>query len=382
MDHPLLGIRVLDFTQVLSGPFATMLLADAGADVVKVERPDRGDITRGWGPPFIHGESVYFAAFNRGKRSICLDLTNSEMSDVARRLSLKADVVIENLRMGVMERYGLGPDELLKEHPELIYVSIRSYPNYSSRALDSGLEVVLEAESGLMSITGSGNQAEPTRQGVAVIDMMTGMAVVARIYQALYMRAKTGKGEYLTISLEEISALMMTHPWLMYLQGETVYQASGSRHPNIAPYEVFQTKDQLLLLGAVDDAQFLRLATVLGHPEWAVKSDWTTNEKRVCDRDKLHQAIESQLISEGAEYWHTRFAHAKLPVGIVKSIEAAAEEWRDRQGPKLYAQHPVFGQLAWPVSPWRQQGGNVLAPPTLGNATQTVLSEWLGEQNG
>lgn len=216
---------------------------------------------------------------------------------------------------------------------------------------------------------------------VAAIDMMTGMAVVARIYEALYVRARTGNGSYISISLEETAALMMTHPWLMYLHGGDVYQASGSKHPNIAPYEVFQTKDKPILVGAVDDLQFRRFSDVIGHPEWVDDPTWSTNGNRVRHREALHQAIQSELLTQNANDWRELFSNAKLPVGIVESVDSAASGWKNSQAPKLTAEHPVFGSMTWPVSPWRQDGGRVLAPPTLGNSTHDILVAWLGPHN-
>ncbi|WP_269148828.1 CaiB/BaiF CoA transferase family protein [Kyrpidia spormannii] len=370
------GIRILDFTQILSGPFATMLLADAGAEVVKLERPD-GDPTRHWGPPFIGGESVYFAAFNRGKKSVQLDLKRPDDLGIVRQLALAADVLIENIRPGSLEKYGLGAAELRKVHPGLIYVSIRGYSEFSRRANDPGLEVMLEAESGLMSITGPGEDGMPVRLGVAAIDMMTGLLAVSCVYSALLQRERTGEGAYISVSLEETAALLMTHPWLMYLAGNVEYKAAGTEHPNIAPYEMFSTMDRPLILGAVDDQQFRRLAHALGHPEWPQKSEWATNEARVADRRHLHESIEKELVTRTAEHWKNTFTRANLPVAIVESVSSAATKWAMSKVPRITARHPTMGLLSWPTSPWKKYGGEMTGPPVLGNATDEVLRTWL-----
>lgn len=370
------GVRILDFTQVLSGPLATMLLADAGADVVKVERPPGGDLTRQWGPPFVEEESVYFAAFNRGKRSICLDLTRAEDQVIARRLAGVCDVVIENLRPGALERLGLGYRDVLADNPRVIYLSIRGYRPESPRASDPALEVILEAESGMMSITGSGN-GEYVRQGVAVIDMMTGMAAVGKIMEALYRRAVSGEGGHQVVSLEETAGLMMTHPYVMYLVGGAAYPPSGTTHPSIAPYEHFRTGDRAIILGAVNDGEFYRLAKALGHEEWSDHPVWSTNAGRVRDREAVHEAIEAVLRTESADHWVEVFRAAKLVVGIIETVPQAAAAWAET-GPFLHASHPRLGVLKFPPSPWRREG-SVAPPPILDGDRRAILRDWLGD---
>ncbi|MCF8565812.1 CoA transferase [Alicyclobacillus tolerans] len=376
------GIRVLDFTQILSGPFATMLLADAGAEVVKVERPKSGDPTRHWGPPFIEDESIYFAAFNRGKHSVELDLKKTEDLNRLRDLACTADVIVENIRPGSLEKHGLAYRDLCKLNPRLIYVSIRGYSEHSTRANDPGLEVIMEAESGLMSITGPGEGGDPVRLGVAAIDMMTGVFAVSWIYSLLYQRERTGQGGYAAVSLEETTALMMTHPWLMYLKAGMDYKASGTAHPSIAPYEVFRTQDKRLMLGAVDDAQFERLAHLLGVSDWLQRPEWATNSQRVENRLQLHQAIEEHLLTNTAEYWREKLAEAKLPVGIVEPVSSAAKQWSESQMPRLHANHPTLGALEWPGSPGMSRDGEVCPPPLLGDWNELVFRKWFTTGRG
>ncbi|MCL6599176.1 MAG: CoA transferase [Alicyclobacillus macrosporangiidus] len=371
------GVKVLDFTQILSGPMATMVLADAGADVVKVEKPGIGDTTRRWGPPFVQGESLYFAAFNRGKRSIALDLNTREDLELAKRLAMRADVVVENLRPGTLDHFGLGAAHLRSERPELIYVSITGYRAGSSRSGDPALEVILEAETGLMDITGT-EDGRHVRLGVAAIDMMTGVAAAARIFGALYFRAVHGQGETISVSLEETAAFMMTHPWMMFLHGHQRYEKCGTGHPNIAPYEDFQTADLPIIVAAVDDQQFQRLCTVLDRPEWASDPSWRTNAGRVLNRHELHRNIEDILMARPAHHWVKELQKAKISVGVVNPVHIAARQWLDGNTPKLTSEHPRMGTLWWPTSAWNQLGGNVAPPPLLDADRERVISEWLG----
>lgn len=366
------GVRVLDFTQVLSGPMATMLLADAGADVVKVERPPAGDITRQWVPPEVQGRSLYFAAFNRGKHSVVADLTDPADRDLVGQLALAADVVVENLRPGSLERFGLGFGDLESRSPGLVYVSIQGYGKGSQRATDPALEVVLEAESGLMAITG----VQPVRQGVAFIDMMTGTLAVARLIDALYAKSKTGKGRHVVLSLEETAWLAMTHPYLMHSRAGVPYPVSGTQHPSIAPYEHFDTADLPIIIGAVNDLEFQRLSEILGHPEWA-QGRWATNAGRVGDRDALHAAMLVILRQESAARWEARLRQSNLVVGIVRPLSDAAAIWRRDGRAKVVSDDARWGHVEYPGSPWKATG-EVQGAPDLGADKDAVVKRWLG----
>ncbi len=366
-------VRILDFTQVLSGPFASMLLSDAGADVVKVERPPAGDITRQWGPPFIRGRSLYFGAFNRGKKSLAADFKNPQDLHMVRQLAEAADVVIENFRPGTLDRFGLGYQELKPRNPDLVYVSIRGYREDSERAWDPALEVVLEAESGLMAITG--NSGQPVRQGIAVIDMMTGVLAVAKTMEALYARERGGQGQRVVLSLQETAQLIMTHPYLMHSAAQAPYKAAGTMHPSIAPYEHFDTADHPIIVGAVNDLEFARLSEILGHPEW-VQGQWSHNAGRVADRSTLHSVLESIFRTEPSHTWVDRLRRAKLVVGEVRSLADAAEAWQNDPLSRLSSHDERWGHLAYPTSPWRK-AGMVAAAPDLGEDGPAVIDRWL-----
>ncbi len=369
-------LRILDFTQVLSGPFASMLLADAGADVVKVERPPSGDLTRQWGPPFIHGESLYFAAFNRGKQSVVADLANADDVMLVHKLARKADILLENLRPGTLTKFGLGYEDLKADMPGLIYVSICGYREQSARYEDPALEVVLEGESGLMAITGTGQP--PVRQGVAVIDMMTGVLAVSKMMEALYTRERTGRGQRVVLSLQETAQLLMTHPYLVHTAGNTAYPAGGTTHPSIAPYEHFKTRDTPIIVGAVNDSQFARLSQLLEHPEWTLGM-WSSNARRVSDRAVLHRTLESIFVTRPGTEWVDLLRASKLVVGLVRPLDIAADAWRTDGLPKIVSRDNRYGDLAYPSSPWLD-GGEVRAAPILGDDKARVMEHWLGEK--
>ena len=375
-EELLRGVRVLDFTQVLSGPFATMLMADAGAEVVKVERPGRGDVTRQWGPPFYHGESLYFLAFNRGKRSIDLDLGNPNDAAVARGLADASDVVIENLRPGTLDRCNLGADACRARNPRLIYVSIAGYAANGPRARDPALEVMLEAETGLMAITGPPDGQQPTRLGVAAIDMMAGMNAVAAVFAALYQRARTGEGTHVVVTLEEAAAVMMTHPWWLALVGGVTYPPSGSGHPNIAPYEAFATRDRPILCGAVTDEEFVRLCRIVERPEWAHVREWATNADRVRHRDALHAALEARFRARSAEEWERALRSARLPVAVVRPMREAAEQWYNSSAPRVTAHTRPGDHWAWPTMGWLTTRSHTQEPPRLGADRAAILQDW------
>ncbi len=353
-----------------------MLLADAGAEVIKVERPIQGDPTRQWGPPFIQGESLYFASFNRGKKSVVLDLHQPGDRARAQRLALAADVVVENFRPGWMSQAGLDAGTLCAANPRLIYCEIKGYRRDGAMARRPAVEVTLEAQSGLMDITGSRERPEPVRQGVAAIDMMTGVLAVAGIFSALYRREQTGRGDRVAVSLEETAGLMMTHPWLMYVVAGAEYPRSGSAHPSIAPYEAFATADRPIIIGAIDDGQFRRLAEALEEPLWAEREAWRTNAARVKDRAALKEALEQKLRTHPASYWETVLTPLGLLAAEVQSVAEAARRWHEGASPKLTATHARLGDLAWPTSPGRAEGGPVLPPPLLDEHREDVRPLW------
>ncbi len=332
MTGALDGLLVADFSRVLAGPYATMLLADLGATVVKVERPGAGDDTRSWGPPFAaDGQSTYFQSVNRNKRSIALDLRDEADLRIARALADQADVLVENHKPGSLARFALDYDAVRTANPSVVYCSISGFG--SGRGADlPGYDLLVQAMGGLMSITGT---TEPTKAGVAVVDVITGLQASVGILAALRHRDRTGVGQRIEVTL------------LTALQSALVNQASsvvgagvvpgllGNAHPSIAPYEVFATADRPLVLAVGNDAQFARLVAVLGDPALADDVRFATNAARVAHRTELVEVLESLLASAGADLWQARITAAGVPCGPINDI-AQGLELADRLG-----LHPV-----------------------------------------
>ena len=282
---PLAGIRVADFSRVLAGPLATMLLGDLGADVVKVERPGTGDDTRGWGPPFVGDDAAYFLSLNRNKRSVALDLGTEDGRTAARRLALASDVVVENFRPGLMERFGLDHASLSAEHPGLVYCSLTAFGEDDATARP-GYDIIVQALSGLMSFTGHPG-GEPTKVGVALLDVICGLYASNAIQAALLGRSATGRGARVTVSLFDASVAALVNQAANYLLGGLVPQPLGNAHPNIVPYQLFETADRPFILAAGNDRLFERTCDVIGRPELATDERFATNAARVRHRDEL-----------------------------------------------------------------------------------------------
>ncbi len=347
------AIRVLDLSRVLAGPYCTMLLADLGADVIKVERPGEGDETRSWGPPFAGGESAYFLAVNRGKRSIALDLTRPEAQGALRRLAASADVVVENFRRGSAERLGAGYDELARENPKLVYCSITGFGDARP-----GYDFVVQAESGLMAVTGEAG-GEPTKVGVAVVDVLAGYASATAILGALL----EGGGKRVEISLYDValSALVNVAQGALVTGREPARH--GNAHPSIVPYETFATAEGELAVAAANDGLFARLCDVLERPDLL---RFATNEARVEQREELVAELSRVFSQATADEWVERLGRAGVPVAKVSGVlEALA-------GHTITLDHPAVGPLPLVPSPL---GAATRPPPLLGEHTREVLGE-------
>ena len=262
------GIRVLDFTRVVAGPYCTMLLGDLGAEIVKVEQPERGDDTRSWGPPFIEGESAYFLGINRNKKSVCLDLQNEHDLEVVYQLIRTSDIVIENFRSGVMERFGLGYESWCQDYPGLIYCAISGYGRTGPYKDRAGYDVMVSALGGLMSITGTPEGA-PVKTGVALTDVITGLNAFSGILAALYHRERTGQGQRIDVSLLSAELAALINAGSNYLIAGEIPEPQGSAHGSIVPYQAFRASDGYVMIGAANDKLFLHLCQALGRPEWA-----------------------------------------------------------------------------------------------------------------
>ena len=317
MPGALDGLLVADFSRVLAGPYATMLLADLGATVVKVERPGAGDDTRGWGPPFADdGQATYFQAVNRNKRSIALDLSDPDDAAVATRLADTADVLVENYRPGALERFGLDAASVRARNPRVVYCTITGFGSGGGAGLP-GYDLLVQATGGLMSITGTD---QPTKAGVALVDVLTGLHATVGILAALQHRDRTGEGQHVEVSLLGSLQSSLVNQISSVVGAGVVPTYLGNAHPSIAPYEVFQAADRPMILAVGNDGQFARLAEVLGRGDLATDPRFATNTARVAHREELVSLIESVLRARGADHWQQVITEAGVPCGPINDI--------------------------------------------------------------
>ena len=372
---PLSGIRVADFSRVLAGPLATMLLADLGADVVKIERPESGDDTRGWGPPFVGGDAAYFLSLNRNKRSVTLDLSTDEGRSAARRLALASDVVVENFRPGLMERFGLDHASLAAEHPGLVYCSLTAFGE-GDPAARPGYDIIVQALSGLMSFTGHPG-GEPTKVGVALLDVICGLYACNAIQAALIGRGTTGRGARVTVSLFDASVAALVNQAANYLLGGLVPEPLGNAHPNIVPYQLFETADRPIILAAGNDRLFERTCEVVGRPELAADERFATNAARVRNRDALIPLLSAELAGRSAVEWLEALEAAAVPCAPVRTLD---EVFASAEGAAAIQEidDPARGLLRLVADPIRVDGRVPPArfpPPRLGEHTDEILAE-------
>ena len=324
------GIVVVDFSRVLAGPYATMMLGDYGADVIKVERPDVGDDTRAWGPPYdAQGVATYFNAINRNKRSVSVDLATPAGVAQARELVAGADIVVENFRPGTMERLGLGYDDLRQIRPGLIYCSITGFGRDGGAALP-GYDLLVQAVGGLMSVTGPAPGA-PTKVGVALVDVLTGLHALSGILAALHHRDRTGEGQRVDTNLLSSLLSSMVNQASGYLGAGVVPGIMGNRHPSITPYETFCTADRPIAVAVGNDKQFAAIATELGVAEILSDNRFGSNSERVANRDELCDILGEVFATRGADHWHEVLTKAGVPAGPINDL-AEAFTFADRLG--------------------------------------------------
>lgn len=371
MFLPLDGIRVVDFTRLLAGPYATMTLAELGADVVKVEMPEVGDETRAWGPPFVGASSAYFHAVNRGKRSIVIDLAAPEGREIAHRLIESADVVLENFRPGVADRLGIGADEVLARHPRVVYGSITGFGATGPMAEQPGTEVIVEAESGLMSITGLPD-GEPVRFGVAMVDIATGMSMINGVLAALLERGRTGRGRRVDVSLYATAISSLGTVIASAAAGGGSPQPWGSAHPSIVPYRAFAAADGHVVLGATNDPMFQRLVVALDLEDALGSPAWRGNAARVADRTRIEAALAERLTTLRVDEVLDRLRAHRVLVAPVVAPDVAA---RGEQARALDLIVEDDGLLI-ARSALAASGTRPLGPaPALGQHTDEVLAE-------
>ncbi|MDO8654689.1 MAG: CaiB/BaiF CoA-transferase family protein [Undibacterium sp.] len=379
---PLAGVRVLDLSRVLAGPWCGMVLGDLGAEVIKVEHPERGDDTRDWGMRIGATETPYFNSVNRNKRSICLDLQTEEGQKIARDLALKSDVVLQNFKFGGIEKMGLGYQQLSALHPGLIYCSITGYDRTGPEATRPGYDLVIQGESGLMALNGEATQP-PLKFGTAVVDMMTGMYAAQAILAALYERNKTGKGRDIGMALYDCGVMITAYYGLEALLMEKDPPRYGNAHPSIMPYGVFDAEDGPVVVAVGNNTQFLRFCNeVIDRPDLATDERFRTNLNRSANREALLPIIKSELGRRQRKELLERLSRAGIPCGEVSGLHDALTSQRATDAGLVTTQeHPVAGSVKVMAPPYLFDGKRLpvrKAPPTLGEGTKEVLQSLLG----
>lgn len=373
------GVRILDLSRVMAGPWATQLLADLGAEVIKVEKPGSGDDTRHWGPPYATAAdgtafAAYYLAANRGKRSVAIDMTQPEGQRLIRELAAVSDVVVENFKADALARYGLDYTSLKLINPRLIYCSITGFGQTGPMRSEPGYDYMIQAMGGLMSVTGEPG-GEPMRVGVPFADLLTGMYASNAILAALYRRTLTSEGTWLDLALLDVQVAALSIQAMNYLSSGVVPCCIGNAHPNIVPYQLFHTADQPLVVAVGNDRQFKTFCDVIALPELAQDSRFITNAKRVEHRDILVPIIEKRLLAQTAEAWEQAFKAVHIPCGRVLDIgqTLSLDQVKTRGGVRHYA-NGITG-LGGPVHIDHQEEGltSPLPPPALGEHTDEVL---------
>ncbi|HEY9477715.1 MAG TPA: CaiB/BaiF CoA-transferase family protein [Microbacteriaceae bacterium] len=372
------GLLVLDLTRILSGPFATMTLADLGADVVKVEQPGAGDDTRAWGPPSQGGEAAYFLSINRNKRSLAVDLKSPEGRAAVWKLALKADVLVENFRPGTAARLGFGFEEVSAANPGLVYASISGFGQTGPDAGRAGYDAIAQARSGIMSVTGEAD-GPPVRVGVSSADLTAGMWATIGILAALHEKQRTGRGQWVDISLLDGSVAWLTYVSSGYFASGKIPQRYGSAHPTIAPYQAFASSDGYVMVAVGNDGLWRRYAGAIGRPELADDDRFTTNAERVRHRDVLIPLLAHIMATRTTKDWVDALNSAGVPVGPIQTVdEALADPQVLARGMVAEVQHPTAGALNLvncPIHLTRTPAQVRTPPPLLGQHTDEVLSE-------
>ena len=377
--RPLEGIKVLDLSRVLAGPWCTQLLADLGAEVIKIERPGSGDDTRHWGPPW-HGEgegrvAAYFLSANRGKKSAAIDFARPEGAALVRKLGERADVVVENFKVGGLEKFGLDSASARAANPRLIYASITGFGQDGPYADRAGYDYIIQGMGGLMSITGLPDGTAgggPMRVGVAVVDLFTGLYTCVAILSALYRREKTGEGAHVDMALLDTQLAMLANQASNALISDKDPPRQGNTHPNIVPYQPFEAADQPIIIAVGNDRQFARLAQLCGHPEWVSDERFATNGARVANRDAIVAMVADAIGHRGAAEWLEELEAAGIPAGPINRISQALDDVQaqHRGMVRTIAGTPLVGS---PVRIDEKRADSELPPPALGEHTDEVL---------
>jgi len=386
MTGPLDGIRVVDLSRIVVGPYCTMVLGDMGADVIKIEIPGRGDDTRMWGPPFVGGESAYYISLNKNKRSLTLDFKTEEGKRILRQLVSVSDVLVENYRLGTLEKVGFGYDAVNEINPRIIYCSITGYGATGPMAHEVGVDVVVAAEAGLIGITGEQDRP-PSKVGVAITDILTALFAQGAIANALYHREKTGKGQKLDLSLFESQVSTLFNLSQSYLVSGNIPQRWGLAHASIVPYQGFRTKDGAYIMVTVtSERMWEKFCQVMGIPEFMRDRRFDENKKRVINRDQLVPLLEGKIAAGDSDEWISKFRGVGIPCGRVNTMDRVFSHPQIQPRNMLVElDHPTANKVKLvgiPVKYSETPGSVRLPPPILGQHTDEILSELLGHSQG
>ena len=375
-DAPLAGLRVIDLTRVLAGPFCAMTLGDMGAEVIKIEEPGKGDDTRGW-PPFAGGEATYFLSVNRNKKSLTLNLKPAEGQEILRALIATADVVLENFRPGTMERLGFGYERLRQDNPGLVYCSISGFGESGPESSRPGYDLIVQGESGVMDLTGFPD-GPPVKVGNSVADLVSGMAAAQGIALALLARARTGKGQKVEIGMLDVMASLLTYQAGLYWNAGGKPGRRGNQHPSIVPYEVFQAQDAYLTLGVANNSLWERTCRAIGREDLTKDPRFDTEANRVTNRGVLVPLLNEIFGSRPADEWLSKLEHGGVPAGRIKTVAEVCESAHLKErGMAVTLPHAKAGPITMmgvPVRLHDTPGAVTSAPPLLGQHTEEILT--------
>ena len=371
---PLTDLRVVDLTRILAGPFATMMLGDMGAEVLKVERPKTGDDARGWGPPFVDGVSTYFLAVNRNKRSVTLDLKSATGRQLLWELVESADVLVSNFRVGVMDRLGFGYEAVARRAPKCVYAVVNGYGSSGPRATKPAFDVAIQAESGLMDLTGF-SDGRPTKVGISIADEIAGMYVVQGILLALLERQRTHRGQMVEVALHDAMLSMFTFQAQRYLSAGQRPERIGNRHPSIAPYETFDAADGMVVVAVGNEALWRRFCEAIDRAHLVEHPNFLTNADRVANREQLESELNPAFMEHPVSYWEECLSKAGVPCGRVRAFKEVIDNERQADGGMIVR---IDGDgllgLGIPVKLSASPGRIRSRPPRLGEHTEAVFS--------
>jgi crotonobetainyl-CoA:carnitine CoA-transferase CaiB-like acyl-CoA transferase len=389
MSKSLSGLRVLDLSRVLAGPFCTQILGDLGAEIIKIEKPEAGDDTRYWGPPFLKdadgqdtSESAYYLCANRNKKSVAIDISTPKGQELIHRLLADCDILIQNFKVGGLEKYGLGYEQIKDRYPRLIYCAITGFGLSGPLASEPGYDFLAQAMAGLMTATGTAD-GEPTKAGVALSDIMTGLNAAIGILAALHHRDKTGEGQRVDVALTDCTLAAMTNIAQYYLTSGTLAPRVGNAHSTIVPYQAFQAADGHIIIAVGNNAQFARLCDALGRPEWAGDERFAKNSARVRNRDVLTALIGGLIAEHPMQRWLDIFLEADIPAAPVNTMDKVFEmEQIKARDMRIEMPHPLSpAPISLVGSPIKLSGTPAsydYPPPFLGQHTQEILEKHLG----